>query len=182
MQSKAGLVLTGGGARASYQVGALRANADILPDHSNPFPIISGTSTGAINAAYLASRANNWDQAVGGLYALWDQLELSKIYSTDNLALLKIATRWISRSAFGGRMGTKNRSNFLLDTEPLRELLKREINFPAMEGNFKNKSLMGFSISATHYLSGTTRLFKCLCSSGDGTRLPRHNSKKRKDH
>ena len=49
------LVLTGGGARAAYQVGVLRAIARHLPDAK--FDIITGVSAGAINAVFLASRS-----------------------------------------------------------------------------------------------------------------------------
>ena len=53
---KSALVLSGGGARAAYQVGVLQALAEILPvSHKNPFPIICGTSAGAINALAIAS-------------------------------------------------------------------------------------------------------------------------------
>ena len=69
--SKTGLVLTGGGARAAYQVGVLQAIAQIRRDAGaatgNPFPVIAGTSAGAINAAALACRADDFDAAVAGL-------------------------------------------------------------------------------------------------------------------
>ncbi|MEM7282752.1 MAG: patatin-like phospholipase family protein, partial [Pseudomonadota bacterium] len=62
---KVGLILPGGGARAAYQVGVLRAIAQMLPRGcSNPFPIISGTSAGSVNATVLASRAERFRVAV----------------------------------------------------------------------------------------------------------------------
>ena len=62
-----GLVLTGGGARAAYQVGVLKAIAQIRRDagaaqRGNPFPVIAGTSAGAINAAALACQADDFDR------------------------------------------------------------------------------------------------------------------------
>ena len=50
------LMLTGGGARAAYQVGVLEALADLrracgAQHEPNPFPIICGTSAGALNAS-----------------------------------------------------------------------------------------------------------------------------------
>ena len=62
-EKKIGLVLPGGGARAAYQVGVLKAISELIPD-SNPFGIISGTSAGAINARLLASRSQSLKEAV----------------------------------------------------------------------------------------------------------------------
>jgi NTE family protein len=62
------LIMSGGGARAAYQVGVLRAIAAILPrGAANPFAIICGTSAGAINAASLASNADRFDIGIGVL-------------------------------------------------------------------------------------------------------------------
>ncbi|MET0204664.1 MAG: patatin-like phospholipase family protein, partial [Casimicrobiaceae bacterium] len=64
----AGLVLSGGGARAAYQAGALRAVAAILGKHRpRPFPVICGTSAGAINAAALATHADDFRRGVARL-------------------------------------------------------------------------------------------------------------------
>jgi NTE family protein len=65
-----GLLLTGGGARAAYQVGVLEAIAEMrraagpAAGTGNPFPIITGTSAGAINAAALACGSDNFDSVV----------------------------------------------------------------------------------------------------------------------
>src|SRR3954468_1181882 len=71
-----GLVLTGGGARAAYQVGVLKALAEIRRQSTssklNPFPVITGTSAGAINAAALACAADDFDAAVAGLCRVWE--------------------------------------------------------------------------------------------------------------
>ncbi|MDQ2694441.1 MAG: patatin-like phospholipase family protein, partial [Pseudomonadota bacterium] len=59
------MILTGGGARSAYQVGVLKAIAELLPAGSPfPFPIICGTSAGAINAATLACEAGDFHRAV----------------------------------------------------------------------------------------------------------------------
>src|SRR5690606_24139338 len=80
-----GLILTGGGARAAYQVGVLSAVMDILdpqriPGIKNPFPIICGTSAGAINAAALACRAHDPHLATDRLIHFWSSLHTGQIY------------------------------------------------------------------------------------------------------
>ncbi len=59
-----GLVLTGGGARAAYQVGVLKGIAEMLPRSPNPFRVIVGTSAGAVAAGVIASRAARWQAAL----------------------------------------------------------------------------------------------------------------------
>ncbi|HNI37613.1 MAG TPA: patatin-like phospholipase family protein, partial [Pseudomonadales bacterium] len=64
-RGRTALVLSGGGARAAYQVGVMKAIAEILPSNcANPFPIICGTSAGAINAAMLAAQSDHFAQGV----------------------------------------------------------------------------------------------------------------------
>src|SRR3979411_3505376 len=80
-KSRAGLVLRGGGARAAYQVGVVKAVRDILGNPvKNPFPIVCGTSAGAINAATLAVFADNFDAAVGRLLEVWENLHVHHVY------------------------------------------------------------------------------------------------------
>src|SRR5438093_10403537 len=83
MKPRAGLVLTGGGARAAYQVGVIKAVRDILQRPArNPFPILCGTSAGAINAACLAAFADDFSNAVARLLAFWEQMRCEHIYRT----------------------------------------------------------------------------------------------------
>lgn len=156
---KTALVLTGGGARAAYQVGALRALGEILPGTRNPFPVISGTSAGAINAGFLAARAQDWDAAVARLNELWVGLKLSDVYCTDGFSLSQIALSWIKRTLFGAFLKKRNQANFLLDTTPLRKLLTTEMDFKSIEANFKNGTLSGLSFSALNYSDGETVSF-----------------------
>ena len=84
------LILSGGGARAAYQVGVLKAVARLLPRRThNPFPVISGTSAGAINALAIASNAGTLRYRVRRLECIWRQLEAQNIYRTDLLGVLK---------------------------------------------------------------------------------------------
>ena len=81
--SKNALILSGGGARAAYQVGVLLAVSDILPHLSNPFPIICGTSAGAINALAMAAHPGSYRQAARSLESHWDRLRIEQIYRTE---------------------------------------------------------------------------------------------------
>src|ERR1700728_2761685 len=84
------LVLSGGGARAAYQVGVLRAIAAMLPrGAANPFAIVCGTSAGAINAASLASNADRFDIGVARLARVWGGLHVDKVYRSDLAGLAR---------------------------------------------------------------------------------------------
>jgi NTE family protein len=89
-----GLIMSGGGARAAYQVGVLPAIADMLPERAcNPFGIICGTSAGSVNAASLASDADRFDRAVSRLARTWGTLHIRPVYRAV------FRTPWLSASA-----------------------------------------------------------------------------------
>ena len=93
---KVGLVLTGGGARAAYQVGVLRAIAEMLPeDADNPFPVICGTSAGAINAASLAVAANEFQEGVRQLEDVWANFHVGQVYRADLMGVLKNSFKFL---------------------------------------------------------------------------------------
>jgi len=90
-------VLTGGGARAAYQVGVVKAVRDILGNPvKNPFPILCGTSAGAINAATLAVFADNFSRGVANLLEVWENMRCEHIYRTDAWNIMKSGARWFS--------------------------------------------------------------------------------------
>ncbi len=94
---KVGLVLTGGGARAAYQVGVMRAIAEMLPKRTpNPFPVICGTSAGAFNAASLALSARNFHEGVQTLVAVWENAHVSQAYRSDPIGAYGNAARWFA--------------------------------------------------------------------------------------
>src|SRR5690554_5731289 len=98
-----GIVLTGGGARAAYQVGVLRAIADLVPrDAGNPFPIICGTSAGAINAVAIAADAANYRRAALRLQAVWKNFRAEQVYRTDLPGVLRNSAKWIAAAVTGG--------------------------------------------------------------------------------
>src|SRR5207249_5973055 len=91
--SKAGVVLVGGGARGEYQAGVLQGLAEIVGERFGdrpPFDVVTGISAGAINAAYLASRADRMAEASAGLAALWGELRIDRVMRTDAVSLFSI--------------------------------------------------------------------------------------------
>jgi len=153
-----GLVLTGGGARASYQVGVIQAIAEITGATQSPFSIMTGVSAGAINASYLMSRADQFNNAARGLWDLWLNLSSEKIYRTDASSFASLGTKWLGTVGMGGAFN-KKKANHLLDTQPLRELLNQELCLDRLPQFFKSGILKGVSVSVTNYLTGTAISF-----------------------
>lgn len=150
--------MSGGGARAAYQVGALRALSEICGAGARPFSVLTGLSAGAINCAALASGADNFSHAVGRLTDTWMSLTPHLVYRTDAPKLATLGARWIRDLTMGGALGT-HRANYLLDTAPLRELLLREIDMSRLARNMDAGVLHGVAVSATNYITGTTVTF-----------------------
>ena len=153
-----GLILTGGGARAAYQVGVLTAVAKLssAPRH-NPFPIICGTSAGAINAAGIACLADNFGKAVSILAEVWQNMHAGDIYRADALGIGSSGARWLSMLVMGWLVRNPPRS--LLDNAPLRELLTRNLDFSGIERSIAKGALRAVSITASGYESGESISF-----------------------
>lgn len=100
-----GLIMTGGGARAAYQVGVMRALHDMLPRGvPNPFPIICGTSAGAINAAVLATDAYDFHRGVRRLMTVWKNFHVHQVYRADAWGALGNSAHWLLAAVSGGRL------------------------------------------------------------------------------
>lgn len=153
-----GLVLSGGGARAAYQVGALRALAELVGDARAPFPILTGISAGAINAAALGSGGDDFQSAVGALTDTWLSLTPDRVYRTDPSTLATLGLRWFKDLTTGGVLG-RARASHLLDTQPLRELLETRLDFGRLARQLEAGHLRGVALSATNYKSGSTVTF-----------------------
>lgn len=151
MDASTGLVLTGGGARAAYQVGALQALAEILPASELPFPIVAGVSAGAINGAFLAARADAFAEGIGELVDLWRSLTPARIYRTDAASLTALGGAWLRdlSGLFGG-----GRVNHLLDTAPLAKLLDAAIPIARVREHVASGRLRGLALTATNYATG----------------------------
>ena len=155
---RVGLILTGGGARAAYQVGVLQAIAAMLPKGSrNPFPVICGTSAGAINAASLAGSARNFHEGVGGLALVWGNAHVSQVYRSDPIGVLGNSARWFASLLFGG-LG-KYSAVSLLDNSPFAQLLKHNVPLHAVQKNIRNGSLHALGITVWGYTSSQSVTF-----------------------
>jgi NTE family protein len=150
---KTALILSGGGARGAYQVGVLKAIAQLQPSGGhNPFDIICGTSAGAINASLLACESDHYGHAVTKLEALWANLDSRKIHRVGFRQLIKSSLR-IFGSFFRGGV-VKGEPSALLDNAPLRHLLEEQIDFSKLAERIENGDLDALSITALAYSSG----------------------------
>lgn len=152
------LVLQGGGARAAYQVGALKALAEILGQpKENPFPIITGTSAGAINAAFLAVHADNFAKGVETLVNVWSEFTPDQVYRTDFLGVARNSGRWLSAFLFGAL--SKNRKVSLFDNAPLARMIGKYIDLKRIPHHIDAGVLRAVSVTASGYTSGNNCAF-----------------------
>lgn len=157
-RGKTGLVLAGGGARAAYQVGVLQAIKEIVPDPKvNPFPIICGTSAGAVNAGALAVYADDFGRAVENLLEVWRSFEPRHVYRADLPGVVANSSKWILGLFFGAFLRNKRIS--LLDNRPLASLLSRYLNFDRIERNIESGALDAAAITCSGYTSGQSCTF-----------------------
>lgn len=152
-----GLILSGGGARAAYQVGVLKGIADILPDRQqNPFPVIVGTSAGAINAVSLACSAMDFGQAVQHLLRVWQGFSSDRIYRTDWRGVVGQSMRFFSQHILG--FGRDN-PVALLDNSPLKALLLRELDFSGINLALARRKLSAVAVTAFSYQTAEATTF-----------------------
>ncbi len=155
---KIGLILSGGGARAAYQVGVLKAIHKILPkDAVNPYDIIAGTSAGAINGVALASYAENHRIGIRHLERIWTGFSPEQIYRTDFKGVIGTLARLI-RTTLIGRKYKHDRVS-LLDNSPLRELLGEVIQFDNIQKAIDNGALHAMSVTGSGLESGESVSF-----------------------
>lgn len=155
---RTGLILSGGGARAAYQVGVLRAVADIMPPGChNPFEIICGTSAGGLNAAGLATHADCLHDGISMLETVWGEFRTHQVYRTDWPGVLHRAARWLWTMIFG-RM-RRDLPVSLLDNSPLRGLLDAHIPLERIQQAIDNGFLDALCITASGYSTGESISF-----------------------
>lgn len=146
------LILSGGGARASYQVGVLKALSDILPHLHNPFPIICGTSAGSINAAAMAAHPGEFRHAVRDLSRTWRALEMDQVFKVGWRAqlggVLKVAASLLNDGVGRGKPVA------LFDNSPLRKTLLDVIPFDNIQKRIDSGDLIALCITALGYSSG----------------------------
>ena len=152
------LLLPGAGARGAYQVGVLKAVAEMLPpDARCPFSVLSGTSAGAINSAVLASRAEHFRKAVREMEAVWANFEVGHVFKADAFSMLKSSLHWLFAIVVGG-LGRHNPIS-LLDSSPLEALLRRRIRFGRIERALKRRTIDALAVTASAYTSARSVTF-----------------------
>lgn len=153
-----GLVLTGGGARAAYQVGVLKGIAQLLRRGSGcPFPIITGTSAGAVSAVALAADPAHFGQAVYAIERVWREFRVHHVFKADGLSMLKSALHWALAVLTGGWLVHPPRSMF--DIAPLRELLHAKLDFDGIPRGLYKGHLDAVGICATSYAHADSMTF-----------------------
>ncbi len=158
VDSKNALVLTGGGARAAYQVGVLSAIAKFVPrNHGIPFPILCGTSAGAINTTALGCYASCFHLGIKKLEWVWKNLDTAKIYHNDAQGVFGHIGRGMLASFQADYANKLPRS--LLNNTPLRELLKQVMDFKRIDHNILRGYLSAVSVTASSYSTGDSISF-----------------------
>jgi NTE family protein len=154
MQRKIGLILTGGGARAAYQVGVLKAIARILPRTApSPFTVVCGTSAGAINAVALAMNADNLRNGVKYLLSFWKDFRVENIYRSDPIGVFTNAGLWLAGWLLSSMGINKLNHVSLLDNSPLKRLLKETLPLNKIQESLDAGFLHALGITASGYTS-----------------------------
>jgi NTE family protein len=145
-----GLVLTGGGARSAYQVGVLKGIAELLRRGSAcPFPIITGTSAGAVSAVALASDAAHFRRSVLAIERVWRDFRVHQVFKADAVSMLKSGLHWFMAFLTGGWLVQPPHA--LFDNAPLWELLRLHLHFDGIPRSLYKTHLNAIGISATCY-------------------------------
>jgi len=149
---KLAIVMTGGGARAAYQIGVLKAISELLPAGApSPFSIVCGTSAGAINAASLAAKSDHFKNSVRRMHFVWSNFTSDQVFRTDIFGIIKTGGHWMLSMMLGG-LG-KHSPIYLLDRTPLRKLLEKYIDSGMFQTAIDKNILHALSINATGYSS-----------------------------
>ncbi len=160
MEKRVGLILTGGGARAAYQVGVLKAIAEFLPRRAhNPFPVICGTSAGALNAAALAINARSFRKGVRYLDNIWKNFHPSQVYRTDALGVFNNTALWLASLILSGLGINRLKNTSLLDNSPLVEFLDEILPCEKIQDSIDAGLLHALSITASGYSTGHSITF-----------------------
>jgi NTE family protein len=156
--SKVALVLPGGGARAAYQVGVLKGIAAMFaPGATNPFPIIVGTSAGAVSAAVVATQAFRWQYAIGSLERVWANFHVQQVFLVDAWNMLRSGLHWLLSLVSGGMLLPPPLA--LFDNSPLRSLLAQNIQWSGLQRSIDGGDLEALALCATSYASASSVAF-----------------------
>ncbi|QDK37802.1 patatin-like phospholipase family protein [Bdellovibrio sp. NC01] len=155
-----GLVLSGGGARASYQAGVLSAIGEVCSKLKieHPFQIYSGVSAGAINACVLTSHSGNFTEACTHLIDLWKDIKSEEVFVSNPISLTHEGIRWLMELSMGG-MKKSTPGKALLDTSPLRKLIQEHCIFPNIEKNLQSGHMDALAVTALDYFNTSSVTF-----------------------
>lgn len=160
------LVLTGGGARAAYQAGVLRAIARLrrqsgASSPASPFDIIVGTSAGAINSTALACHADDFDGAVARLGHVWRQFHADQVYRTDSIRVIESGAKWLSMLSLGWLIARWHRARprSLLNNDPLAQMLAQTMSMERLDRMLREDLLQAVAVTASSYSSGRHTIF-----------------------
>lgn len=155
------LVLSGGGARAAYQVGVLQTIAAIRREQGqaqapNPFPILCGTSAGAINAAALACGADDFDQTVAHMAHTWQHIHAEQVYHVSGLRMLRAGAGWLGMLSLGWMLARwwRIKPRSLLDNAPLEDLLAHMVALDRLPHMLQGGHLQALAVCASSYTTG----------------------------
>lgn len=152
------MVFAGGGARAAYQAGVMRAIGRRVPELR--IPILTGVSAGAINTSFLAAHPGPLGEAAEELCQIWGRIEMDNVFRTNFGGLAKNALRWLTTLGLGGsRLSPKVTG--MVDTTPLRELLSQGLKtesgpIPGIRKNIDDGHLVAVAMLAVNYGTGQT--------------------------
>lgn len=175
-----GIVLSGGGARGAYEAGVVAGLMEVLRPTRAPFNIFSGTSVGALNAAYLAAHAHLPDMNAPGLVSQWQALDLNKHLKLDMRGVLGFKKQWsFGSSGIHHRTAQQRSSRALLSPEAIERLAADAIPWDALHRNVSAGAVRAIVVAALHIATGRTALFAELSpgvdfkASADPRRTPR---------
>ena len=171
------LVMSGGGARAAYQVGMLRWLVRRYPDLR--VPILTGVSAGALNAAFLATHLQDLRDSVEQLVHLWSHLTAEQVFRVDTGSLARNMLRLGLKLVSGGALAAP-RAHAAVDTKPLWSLLERVLGardgeLPGIEANIGRGALKAVAITASSYTTGQSITWVQGCGIGQWERAHRRS-------
>ncbi len=152
----AGLILSGGGARAAYQVGVLKAISDQFPGFEYPFQVICGTSAGALNAVGLGGGGDIFRHSIEKVEALWMHISSDKVYRSDYWALARNMGQFVKGFVSGDGIDVPGS---MFDNSPLRKFLETEVDFKKLSHNIQHKDIRAVSVTCCGYRSGQSVSF-----------------------
>jgi len=165
------LILPGGGARCAYQVGVLKAIRELSAVDVNPFPVICGTSAGAINAAVLASHAHEFSHGVDRLEHFWHSMHCERVYRTDAWTVLKSGMRFAATLLSGGLIKTNPKA--FLDNTPLRHFLQSTLQLDGIQTALDENTLRAVAITASGYTCASAISYFQAQAGIEGWQRPR---------